>query len=327
MWVKKYFKFDSHIHTLLILLVSAVIVALVHWSLIAPPQRLNFSPETHVEELTPDMLFFEAGGVVVFYDKNYPLDPGPPTDKLVNMVGFVTNNFDILALIKDPIFGLKVRKYSLRDLDNFQNVSSHTTPLHDIGHQVASYFEKYQNDPFAFFAGKAALFYGNRDPFIRGTLIPEYPQYKSEVEREAAWITFISKLHTGDRIVTYNHSNIISHIIAWSTHGPWSHLAVYLGDGQISEFVTSGLREASIEIYKAKNYSVAAYRYIDHLDRIPTREEVLSTSCCGALPSGAKYDYIDAIVAGWHAANGDFDIGPVPNSVMYLGTAVLVAQY
>lgn len=199
------------------------------------------------------------------------------------MVGFVTNDFDILVLIKDPIFGFMIKNYSILDLGDFQNVSSQSTPLHDIGHKVADYFEKYQYDPFSFFAGKAALFYGNKDPFVRGTLAPEYPQYENNAQREAAWKKFISQLHVGDRIVTFNHSSIISHVIASFTRGTWSHLAVYLGDGQISEFVTSGLRETSIEIYKASNYSVAAYRYLDYLDRTPTREEVLSTSCCGGL--------------------------------------------
>jgi hypothetical protein len=97
------------------------------------------------------------------------------------------------------------------------------------------------------------------------------------------------------------------------------------GDGEISEFVTSGYRRTSIEIYKPPIYSVAAYRYIDALDRIPTREEVLAGNCC-ARP-GVKYDYVGAIISGWDAYNGDFAGSFVPNSIMYLGTAQLVAEY
>lgn len=327
MWVKKFLKFDSDLHTLLIISVLAAGVFLLHGVSSAPPEGPILGPEIYVEHLSPNKLYLEAGGFVVFYDKRFQLDPGSPTDAPVNVLGFVTNKFDILALVKSPIFGLMVKKYRPQDLENFQNLSSHSSPLHDIAYQVAAYFEKYQYDPFAFSAGKAALFYGNRDVFVRGSLIPEYPKYKGDLERDEAWKVFVSNLQAGDRIVTFNHSSIISYIIASFTRGPWSHLAIYLGGGRISEFVTSGLRETSIEIYKAKNYSVAAYRYIDNLDRIPSREEVLSSSCCSVLPPDTKYGYIDAIIAGWRVANGDVEDALVPNSIMYLGTAVLVAQY
>lgn len=289
-------------------------------------QRQEATSEFQVREFPADTIFIEKGGVVVFYDNNYPREPGGPTDRAVNSVGFVTSDFEILVLKNDVLFGLRIDKYHVGDLADLENVSSHTTPLKDIGEQVGAYFKKYRFDPFAIYGGKTALFHGNPDIFIRGELRPIYPKYNSQAHRDEAWEKFKSSLKPGDRIVTFDHSSVISHIIAWATRGPWSHLAIYLGDGQISEFVTSGLREVSLEIYRSPNYSLGSYRYIDLVDKELTREEVLATSCCDPTP-GMTYDYVGAITASWHAFNGDFVKGVVPNSMMYLGTVTLVALH
>jgi hypothetical protein len=66
---------------------------------------------------------------------------------------------------------------------------------------AAAYFEKYKYDPYAFFVAKAALFYGNKDPFVRGTLFSPYRTYKTEADRNVCMAAIHGKAdpRAGDR--------------------------------------------------------------------------------------------------------------------------------
>lgn len=78
----------------------------------------------------------------------------------------------------------------------------------------------------------------------------------------------VAKLEPRDALFTFDRTSLMSKVIARVTHGPYSHCAIFLGDGQLSEVVTSETRIAPLDIYKdRKKYLVSAYRHLGHLGR------------------------------------------------------------
>jgi hypothetical protein len=103
---------------------------------------------------------------------------------------------------------------------------------------------------------------------------------------------------------------------------PFSHVAVYAGDGIISEIVTSGMRMVPLEIYKGRRYRVAAYR---HYGKLPnTTEEMLAEM--RATDGRPGYSYLGAIHAGLKAFVGRHRESATPNSLVLGGLLTFIAQ-
>jgi hypothetical protein len=191
-----------------------------------------------------------------------------------------------------------------------------------LGPYIVSYLVAHQNRPSHFLAGIRAMQNTNFEMFLRGELFPRSPIYESDEQYEQSWKSFISQLMPRDMIFTTQLDSLVSRFIAWATEGPFSHCALYLGNGEISEIVTSGNRIVDISVYKGRNYRVAAYRTF-----APSPKKWKETvEECRAADGTPGYSYYGAISHGIRSFFRDHDNSFVPNSLIYQGSAGFIAQ-
>lgn len=145
----------------------------------------------------------------------------------------------------------------------------------------------------------------------------------SEEQYEDAWSHFVSILEPHDYLLTFDRRSLLSKIIAMGTHGPFSHIASYIGDGQLWEVVTSGTRIVPLETYKGRHYRVAAYRsygmpFVSH-------EEAMAHYMKTAGRPG--YNYIGAFKAGVKTFFGDkHEASTTPNGIVLGGPLTFIGQ-
>jgi hypothetical protein len=260
------------------------------------------------------------GDLVLFLDTRLPVSAGNET----NQVAVVVDEQGALYIGKGVI-GRRIRRIPLQELPSLPKVQLRRTKHAGYGDLIARYFLKHANQPSYFEAGLRALHCDNHQPFETGRLFPERPTYRSDDEYEAAWARFKSLLKPLDGIYTVDQSSRISRFIAWATHGTWSHVALYIGDGEIHESVTSGVREVPLEIYKGRQYWVAAYRHIGAITNPRSVQEARASA--RSLPFRRdRYNYPGAIKFGLRAFFNDHSPDLVPNSAMYAGNRIFIAQ-
>jgi Permuted papain-like amidase enzyme, YaeF/YiiX, C92 family len=80
-------------------------------------------------------------------------------------------------------------------------------------------------------------------------------------EHETRWNTLLNAFQKGDMIFTFDTESIVSRFIAYLDQGTWSHVGTYTGEGRISEAITSGAVERSIEAYHHPRYRLGIYRH------------------------------------------------------------------
>jgi hypothetical protein len=160
----------------------------------------------------------------------------------------------------------------------------------------------------------------NFEIFLRGTLFPRAPQYFSDEGYEKAWLDMVSQLQPRDMIFTARLDGRVSRLIAWSTGGPFSHVGVYLGDGEMWEIVTSGERVVPISTYKGREFRTAVYRTFFPPPK-PWAEALKEMQ-----GRGIGYDYLGAIQHGVRSFFGEHDDSQAPNSLIYQGRLALIAQ-
>lgn len=170
-----------------------------------------------------------------------------------------------------------------------------------------------------------ALHAGNLPFLITGQIFPDPPVYRNDAEYLSAWDKLTARLLPLDTIFTRDNESKLSRFIAWSTHGPWSHVATHAANGEIWESVTGGIRNVSIDVYKGRRYRVGAYRHIELLDKPMTAERAIETVSSHRFRPNA-YNYVQAIRYGARSFFGDHSHALVPNSMLYQGIYVLIAQ-
>jgi len=218
----------------------------------------------------------------------------------------------------------------------------HTLPLHEIpslpevrlvgnphpslGHKFANFFLAHREYPAHFNAGAKALLHNNHQPFLEGRLFPIPPKYESNRAYEAAWSQLLAKLQPLDCVFLVDRKSLLSRFIAWATHGPWSHVAMHLKNGEVIESTTSGLRRVAIDSYQNRNYWVATYRPIEWVDGPPSSESIdgIANNPFDGWTDG--YNYRGAIYYGCKALLGDHEHNLTPNSMIYSGRFVRISQ-
>jgi len=252
--------------------------------------------------------------VIIFYEKRSPY----PVDEKTgcNQWAFVVDDERALY-VRGLVRSIKLSKlYSLKNAIAIRRIPEPLAPY------VARLLLKYRWRPSMFQVCVNHLQSNNYRPFIEGIFFPPDVSYSNDAEYETAWQRMIRMLEPRDAIFTYDRTSVMSKLIAWSTHGPFSHCAVYMGGGEISEVVTSGLRIAPIETYKGRKYRVAAYR---HYGRAPNSvEEMLDEIRATAGRPG--YNYFGAFRAGMTALVGKHHKTSAPNSLILWGFLTFIAQ-
>jgi hypothetical protein len=82
----------------------------------------------------------------------------------------------------------------------------------------------------------------------------------SRAEHDKRWNKVPKELQRGDAIFTVDTQSISSRLITYLDQGTWSHVGIYTGEGRISEAITSGVTERSIENYHDPRYRLGIYR-------------------------------------------------------------------
>jgi hypothetical protein len=134
---------------------------------------------------------------------------------------------------------------------------------------------------------------------------------------------FIRQLEPHDPIFTFDRQSLLSKLIAVLTHGPFSHVATYLGDGKIWEIVTSGARVVPLEVYKGRGrYRVAAYRHYGYekKDRATQQAELMQ------LVGNVRYGYFGAVFAGFKSYFRFHRESATPNGIILSGPLIFIEQ-
>ena len=131
----------------------------------------------------------------------------------------------------------------------------------------------------------------------------------------------MSKLKWWDAIFTNKLNDPVSRFIAWATHGPWSHVALYMGDGTVSELVATGVRNVPLTVYKGRNYRIGAYRKISLMNlespMVPPFTVLRSRFRDG-------HNYKGPVLHGIRSFGNDHGHELIPNSQVYCGSWVLI---
>lgn len=100
----------------------------------------------------------------------------------------------------------------------------------------------------------------DREFFKNPTDFPKKIMYKNQREYEIRWNKMIRKIQVADLVFTLDRYSPISWLIIKIDRGIWSHVAGYVGNGQIIEAIFKGVTKNSITKYKKKRYRVGIYR-------------------------------------------------------------------
>ncbi len=140
--------------------------------------------------------------------------------------------------------------------------------------------------------GLAALRDARPDFFEYAVRLPILDVLTAE-ERDRRWRALVSILEPGDVIATFDTQSWMSRLITLVDGGPWSHMGLYVGNGQIAESLTKGTVERAIETYRPARYRLGVYRPLGL-----TREAAQRIVAYSHSRLGAAYDYSGALRAG-----------------------------
>jgi hypothetical protein len=251
--------------------------------------------------------------LILFYDKKSRI----PMEDGVNQQGYVVDDEQALYLRG------RVRSIKLTELRK-QGVALVVRGIHPaLAPYVAQTLLRFRRNPIWFGFATNFLMCQNFAPFLTGEFFPPDPTYNDGAEYESAWQHFVSQIQPYDFILTFDRRSFLSKLIAKVTHGPFSHIAHYMGDGNIWEVVTSGTRIAPLEIYKGRHYRVAAYRHTPGL--LKSAEEADAQFKATAGRQG--YNYFGAIQAGIRTFFGDRHYTTTtPNGIILSGPLTFISQ-
>jgi hypothetical protein len=261
----------------------------------------------------------KACDIALFWDGRSAIHPDPDLNQIAIIVGDYA-----LALRRSAITRRRqVEEIALADLTSFRNLTLRSSTALFDRDRVAQFFITHRRDPEQFAAGLKAFRRENFQPLLAGSFFPTRPTYKSDSEYQDAWQHMVEQLRPMDTVFTTCHTSVLSKFIAWATHGPWSHVLTYVGNGEIHESITSGIRRGSIELYRSRANWVAAYRHTELENDPRTYEEALAATEINWRPG---YNYRKAIYYGARSFFGDHDHALVPNSIVYQGHMSLIAH-
>jgi hypothetical protein len=272
------------------------------------------------------MIAVHPGDLAIFYDDRFPPDPSDdPLAPPVNRVAVFVDESGALYLDKRR-WKSKVRHISTADATALNNLQLRRFTKIEFASQIAVYFRTHRKNPSYFQAGLNAWINGNMQPFVECRLFPQRPFYIDDDAYNESWTIFAQSLKPGDAIYTVDTESYLSRLIAWATHGTWSHVAWYVGDGMISESTTSGIRTVPIEYYRHRRYWLGAYRHIELMEAAVSSEHCQSLVTSDTRFRRDRYNYPAAMYYGFRSFIGDHSHNLVPNSAMFQGHLIRVAM-
>jgi hypothetical protein len=190
------------------------------------------------------------------FDPVFNLWTKPPwydAGKKHNKIGYVTEAGKVVypsrcGLMKAPIEAIKGRDHALISL-----------PFGAEHEKVDSFFTDNRENADLFFQGINAILTRDFSTFVNPIKLPLL-QPVNATEYKGRWRQFVSLLQPPDLIFVLDTRSILSKAIAALDHGVWSHVAQYVGDGQIVEATTAGVVERSVTVYNTGVHRLGLYR-------------------------------------------------------------------
>jgi len=140
------------------------------------------------------------------------------------------------------------------------------TMVMDVGQQLAENVESFftENVPnrTLFYAGVHGITHPEHRPaiFDHPIKLPILEPITKE-ERDRRWDQMTKIIKSGDFVFCTDTSSRLSRLIAKWDHGTWSHTALYIGGGYLSEAIPKyGVCVRHMELYNTPNYRLAIYR-------------------------------------------------------------------
>jgi len=238
------------------------------------------------------------GNIVLFYDKNIKT---PPDETGYNQIGVLIE--DDTILFKE---GRKLKEKTIKSW-NYKPNSVYTFDEPNLTEKVANYFLLNRYNVHLFKLGLSQIWQNNFNIFDHSTLMPPRTNYNSLEEFEKRWDLLESDLKKIDLIFTFDKKSIVSSIIANIDSGSWSHVAMYVGDGKISEMIASGFNTCELRVFKQERFQVGVYR----LFQKPTQEQVEGILDYLNLCKDTKYGYLQLLSLGVQKLLGIYNKVPV----------------
>ncbi|MCX5819731.1 MAG: hypothetical protein NT047_07455 [Deltaproteobacteria bacterium] len=185
----------------------------------------------------------------------------------------------------------------------------------DFAKKVFKYFTEYKDHIYLFKLGLIAFCdHTKHGIFDCNEIMPKFNSTKNSTEYEKAWDILIQKAKVGDAFFTFNTKSIISKLIARLDKGTWSHVAIYQGNGMITEAISRGTVLSNICEYKKPYYHVGLYSPIGMNER-----ERIVVGIRGLLLLNKKYNYWGSMKVGLKTILGKGGMIPTPNGMIYRG--------
>jgi hypothetical protein len=170
-----------------------------------------------------------------------------------NKMGYVTKTGMVTyphgcGLSKTHIEVLKKRDHQLLPL-----------PFVPEQENVDRFFIENRENADLFFQGMLAILSRRFSIFANPIKLPLLKPL-STTEYENRWQQFVELLQPADLILTLDTQSTLSKVIAAADHGVWSHVAGYVGGGQIIEAIAAGVVERSIDVYHTGFHRLGLYR-------------------------------------------------------------------
>ena len=261
------------------------------------------------------------GSQIIFFDKKTQKPPGKKTG--CNQIGIFISHNKILFCRKRTVIELNFNELAG---SNVSIVAYKDTTLLP---KIARFFDSNRDNYRLFALGTNALFCHNYKVFNVPEIMPKFgKQQIPDSEYEASWNRLISKMQKGDTIFTFNSKSLISKIIAKIDNGSWSHTGTYVGNGEISEMISTGYTKRSVEVYKQKHIHIGIYRFHQIT---PEQQGSIDDFVveCNEMYGGQGYPFFRALKLGirtlLHLTDGKYRPQDfTPNGIVYAGTHFLV---
>lgn len=124
---------------------------------------------------------------------------------------------------------------------------------------IETFFTSNVLNTFLMNRGLHAVAHGPRDLFANPIKLPILSPI-TESEWTQRWQRLSNVLQKFDTIQVFDEASRISRFVAALDRGSWSHTAIYSGDGQVIEAITSGVTERSLDVYRRPGIRIGVYR-------------------------------------------------------------------
>lgn len=204
-----------------------------------------------------DLKNYDLGSIITFFDTETKLSPDKSE---CNQIGILIENNKILFCRKR--YGQKIIEI---DVNKIKATKMFIYPLPDkeLSLKITNYFKINRKDHRRVKAGIRAMADRNFNFFDYPVIFPKLTKWHSEDEYERSWNNLVAQLQPADTVCTFNEKSIISKFISFIDKGPWSHIAIHIGNGEICEAIFCGLVKRRIDVYKNKNIHIGIYRKLD----------------------------------------------------------------